>query len=170
MTVPTKPRIQVRQATVADVPTMVDIHYAAFGLDVMDKLMHPNGVTEDIKTKFGSTFFPAADPAKPKKKGETIIMVAELVPEEADSVAAPEIMAFSKWVLQREPRTEEEWNVEEPPMTVEQLGEGSDVDVFNAFIGGLHRKRRLWAKGDPCLCESKCHPTTPRESDQHTGS
>jgi hypothetical protein len=139
-----KPRIRVRRAVPADADTLVDIFEAAFAPDVMQGLMHPGGFTADARAKFGATFFPN------DKKGETIVMVAERLPDDGPDDGPGEMVALSKWILHREPRTEDEWNVETPE-TVETLGEGSNATIHNEFIGGLERKRREQAKGDPAL-------------------
>lgn len=64
----------------------------------------------------------------------------------------PEVVAFARWRLVREPLPEEEWSVRRDK-TAEELGEGTRAEVYNTFIGGLHRLTAKWAKGDPCLRE-----------------
>ncbi|KAK0630233.1 hypothetical protein B0T17DRAFT_216403 [Bombardia bombarda] len=161
-TTPPNPRLRVRPATPADVEAILDVHFAAFGPDIMDQLMYPQGVSADARTKFGYSFFPptapnekgsddaASKPSHKKKKGELLVMVAEELPADDDSTPG-QIIAFSKWTLSREPRSEEEWNDGSENETAETLGEGCDVTVYNEFIGALHRKRRVYSRGDPAL-------------------
>lgn len=161
-------RLRLRPATPADVPELVRIHFSAFGPGVMNRLMHPDGGSASARANFGKSFFPepkggAAGP-KPSPV-EDIIMVAELVPDAGagagagDRGAQPEIVAFAKWKLVKEPLPEEEACAEEAPMTAEQFGEGSNAEVYNVFIGGMHRLRQKWMKGDPGLRE--CLPPVP---------
>lgn len=148
-----KPRVRVRRATPADAPEIVRIHFDAFGSSIMNRLMYPGGATEGVRARFEKVLFPppagGGDPSKPSPV-EIFIMVAELPPDEGN--AKPEIVAFAKYSLVREPLPEEKWNVHKD-MTVEDLGEGVDVDVSDAFIGGLQRLGRRYMRGDPCLRE-----------------
>lgn len=151
----TNPRIRVRDATPADLDVLTDIHFDAFGTDAMGPLLNgPGGLTEDQKIKFGETLLAPATPLP--SEGETIVKVAELLPEN-DGGSAAEVIGFGKWVLFRHPRTEEEWNVEIPYETMETLGEGSAPEVHNAFLRAIHVKRRDLAKGDPVLSEFYMH-------------
>lgn len=157
----TNPRVRVREATPADLDVLIDIHFDAFGPNVMGELLSPGGVTEEQKKKFGETILPPATPVP--SEGETIVQVAELLPENDDG-SAPEVVAWGKWVLFRHPRTEEEWNVEIPYETLETLGEGANPEVHNAFLRGIHVKRRDLAKGDPVLSALYFHlPQNPRQ-------
>lgn len=142
-----------------DADALVKIDDDAFASFVMTRLMHPNGFTADAKAKFAASLFPPnrADgtPSKPDPR-ELIVMVAELLPEDPDDDSQGEVVAFSKWVVTREPLPESVWNVAEP-MTAETVGEGVDLGVFNTFIGGIHAMRRSWVKGDPSLGEFSLH-------------
>lgn len=149
-TVTSNARIRIRDATPADLPVMADIHFDAFGTNVMGKLLSPRGVTEDQKQKFAAQLYPPPEPTI--ENGELILKVAELFPEGVSDDAAPgEVIAWAKWELYRHPRTEEQWNVEIPLQTAETLGEWSSPEVHNAFLRALHIKRRDLAKGDPVL-------------------
>ncbi|KAK3388095.1 hypothetical protein B0T20DRAFT_109133 [Sordaria brevicollis] len=145
MTVDLNPRIRVREAVPADAEAITNIMMDGFSVDAMHQLIYPNDPSDDSRRKFASGIFTPIPP----NQGEKLIMVAELLPEGSDGPG--EIVAFSDWRLFRNPRAEEEWNIKEEPKTQEQLGEGCDVNVFNEFIGGLHRKRREHMKGDPGL-------------------
>ncbi|TLD33815.1 hypothetical protein PspLS_00968 [Pyricularia sp. CBS 133598] len=154
-------RIQVRHGTPADTSAIVDIHYAAFEAGPMSKLLSPGGVTEDAKVKFGSRIFPQPQEGKEgTDEGEPLVLVAELV---GDDSAQPELVAFSKWTVFRKERSRDQWDVENPPMTVEMLGEGSDADVFNAFIGRMHDFKNKEIQGQRHLhlgilaCSPKYH-------------
>ncbi|KAM7194032.1 hypothetical protein V8F20_008128 [Naviculisporaceae sp. PSN 640] len=143
-------RIRLRDPTPADLPIMADIHFNAFGTNVMGKLLSPGGVTEAQKQRFAAQLYPPPEPTI--ENGEVIFKVAELFPEGVSDDAAPgEVIAWAKWELYRHPRTEEQWNVEVPFQTLESLGEGSNPEVHNAFLRALHIKRRDLAKGDPVL-------------------
>lgn len=79
-----------------------------------------------------------------------------------------QIVAFAKWRMVREQLPEDKY-ARSDEMTVEELGEGTNVEVYNAFIGGLHRLMAKWWKGEPCLCKS-CRPVcilTPSPTARH---
>lgn len=149
------PRIRIREATAADVDALVDINFAAFDADVMGQLMYPGGASEDARRKFGLRLLPHCVPQAAAKSGEdttapreqNFIYVAEYLPEDGPG----EVVAFSKWMLHREPRTEEELKVVFHA-TAEGVGQGCDVDVVNAFIGGMNRLQQNHAKGEAALC------------------
>ncbi|AEO70580.1 uncharacterized protein THITE_72721 [Thermothielavioides terrestris NRRL 8126] len=163
------PRIRVREATPADVDTIVDVYFAAFDDNIMNQLMYPNGVSEDSKKKFGSSFRqPAAaegDAASAAKKGELLLCVAEYLPEGSSADGPGEIVAFAWWQLDRTPRTEEEW-LNTPPFaaTAESWGEDCDLSVVNLFIGGMTELQRKHAKGEAALYLKilACSPTRQR--------
>ncbi|KAG7292835.1 hypothetical protein NEMBOFW57_002880 [Staphylotrichum longicolle] len=147
------PRIRVREATPADIDAIVDIHFAAFDDNVMNQLMYPGGPSADSRAKFGANVFPrpesnAGDAAK---KGQSILCVAEYLPEDATADTSGEVVAFAKWLLHREPRVEAEWKGEEFNATTESWGEGCDTAVVNAFIGEMTRIQRDHAKGEAAL-------------------
>lgn len=148
------PRLRIRRATPDDAGTIARIHFEAFGPGVMNKLMHPDGVSDDARNKFAGGIFPPPDKAADPSV-EVIVMVAELLAEgsEADGgTHDPVIVAYAKWKLAREAQPRKEWeSVHE--MTQEQLGEGANAAVYNHFIGGLNRMKQRWVKGDPCLRE-----------------
>lgn len=153
----TKPFIRVRKAELADTDAIVRIHYEAFDDDVMNQLMYPGGATEASRKRFGERVFPRPQSDEElAKHGETILNVAEYFPEGPDGPG--EVVAFSKWVLHRNPRTEEQWKSEDYVPTVENFGEGADLSVINAFIGELNRKQRDHAKGEAALCKASLNP------------
>ncbi|EGO52098.1 hypothetical protein NEUTE1DRAFT_90027 [Neurospora tetrasperma FGSC 2508] len=157
MTVALNPRIRVREAVPADAEAITNILNDAFSANPMQQLMYPNGVSDASRSKSAARLFLPIPPSE----GETFMVVPELLPEGSDGPC--EIVAFSDWCLFRNPRAEEEWNVQEVPRTQEQLGEDCDVRVFNEFIGGLHRKRREHMKGDPGLVLSTLVCQTNRQ-------
>lgn len=143
-------QIRIRDPTPADLSVMTDIHFDAFGTNVMGKLLSPGGVTAEQKKRFAANLLPLPEPTI--ENGEVILKVAELFPEgTSDDAAAGEVIAFAKWELYRHPRTEEQWNVDIPLQTFETLGEGSNPEVHNAFLRVLHIMRRDLAKGNPVL-------------------
>lgn len=166
----TRTRIRIREATTAaDVAAAADIHFAAFGPNVMSRLMYPGGESADARAKFAAGLVApgAGGDAGAEEDGagttttttttgagkRSILVVAELVAEEGEQEGDAEIVAFSKWVVESGDRPEEEWSVD-PPLTAEMLGEGVDLEVFDRFIGGVRRMRKAWVKGDAALGES----------------
>lgn len=150
------PRLRIRRATPDDAGAIAKIHFEAFGPGVMNKLMHPNGVSDDARAKFAGGIFPPPDKAA-DTSAEVIVVVAELLAEgsQADggTQEPPAVVAFAKWKLFREAQPREEWEGGHHEMTEEQLGEGANAAVYNEFIGGLHRMKARWVKGDPHLRE-----------------
>ncbi|POS73694.1 hypothetical protein DHEL01_v207907 [Diaporthe helianthi] len=148
------PRLRIRRATPDDAAAIAKVHFEAFGPGVMNRLMHPGGVSEDARAKFAGSIFPppgtATATAEQQPAREVIVMVAEL---EGEGLGRdPVIVAFSKWTLVREQQPREVWEQEGAhEMTEEQVGEGANVAVYNEFLGGLHRMKARWAKGEPHL-------------------
>lgn len=123
------------------------MHFEAFGPGVMNRLMHPGGVSEEARARLAGSIFP---PAEEQQAADVFVVVAELEEEGGD----PVIVAFSKWKLTREQQPPEVWEKEGAhEMTAEQLGEGANAAVYNEFIGGLHRMKNRWVKGEPHLRE-----------------
>lgn len=156
-----KPQISVRKATRADIDDVVRIYADAFGPGVMDKLMYPNGMTHEAKSKLTTSMIKTVDEAeasgrddsKPKAK-ESFLIVAEI--DRSEGQCSPEVIAFAWWTVWREPRPEEEWNVPDSPAAY--TDEGVNAEVKGAFIGGIHDMRRRNMRGDPgiCKCGASC--------------
>ncbi|KAL2264247.1 hypothetical protein VTK26DRAFT_9023 [Humicola hyalothermophila] len=149
-----KHRISVRAATPADVDAISDVNFAAFDDNVMNKLMYPNGITDELREKNRERFMPALvkdDKPEDKKKGQELLYVAEYWPPNSPADAPGEIIAMAKWTLYREPRTEEEWKADDFKATAERFGQGSNLAFIDAFIGGLNSKTQSHVKGDPHL-------------------
>ncbi|KAL2021603.1 hypothetical protein VTK56DRAFT_6956 [Thermocarpiscus australiensis] len=149
------PRIRVRQATPADAQAIVDINFRAFDDNVMSGLLHPGGVSEDAKAKFASRLFPKPSDVENNaegvaKKEESLVIVAEYLPEDGAADGPGEVIAFAGWALHREQLPEEEWNKDFTP-TSELYGDGCDINVAAAFFGAMSRKQRAHAKGEPAL-------------------
>lgn len=155
------PRLRIRRATPDDAGAIAKIHFEAFGPGVMNKLMHPGGVTEDARAKFAGGIFPPADKAADAST-EVIVMVAELLAEgsEADGGEDAPIVAFAKWKLVKEAQPRDVWEAH-GEMTAEELGEGADAAVYNEFIGGLHQMKKRWVKGEPSLREFSTFFSSP---------
>jgi len=145
-----KPRLRIREAVPADATALAEIQFSAFGPDIINRLLFPNGVTEDALAKSASWLF---TPPDAKQSSERLLTVAELVPEDGPADGPGEIVAFAKWSLRRQPAPEEEWNVEPPVMTPSMIGEGADLEAYKWFHGTLHRRFREIGRGDPMLCE-----------------
>lgn len=172
-----KPRIRIRNATEADLPAISRIHYDAFGPGVMMRLMHPpqgqptdaalaafekslrSALPEQRPTTTTTTTAAALSTTAGQKKRELpvefVLMVAERLLPGQDG-GEGEVIAFAKWKVVKEELTEEEWNVDVKDQTVEELGVGTDVDVYNAFISELVRTAKGLQKGEPLLCEDCC--------------
>src|ERR1700761_6774435 len=132
-----KQQIRIRSAVPADVPAIVDVHFAAFNQGPMTRTLHPGGVSAEARLKFGNSLFPSRPP-DPATAGEAIVKVAELIPLAKESDLSPEaaaargaetqVIAFAKWTVHRQPRREDQWNTEKA-FTAGELGEGADVEV-----------------------------------------
>ncbi|KAK0656915.1 hypothetical protein B0T16DRAFT_48970 [Cercophora newfieldiana] len=143
-----KPRLCLREATPADASALAEIHFAAFGPFIVNQLLFPGGITADAKEKAASSMF---SPPDPKSSSERLIVVAELVPEDGPPDGPGEIVAFAKWSLRRKPVPEEEWNAPQPPLQPDMLGEGGNIEVYDWFIGNLHRRLKEHVRGDAML-------------------
>jgi len=145
-----KARIRVRNAAPVDARTMAEIDFAAFGEDIIGQLIHPPPVNLKAIANTAAGFFPPPG-EKDSSHAETLLVVAELLPEDDPEDGPGEVVAWAKWVLRREPLPEEVWNVE-PVMTADMLGEGSNLEMYNWFIAELHRHLRHLVRGDAHLC------------------
>jgi hypothetical protein len=155
------PRLRIRRGTPEDAAACAQIHFEAFGPGVMGRLLNPNGVSEETRARFAGTIFPPAGTGAEQSRSapEVIVMVAELVDDEGGD---PVMVAYSKWTLVREQQPREEWEKDsEKQMTAEQLGPGTNVAVYNEFLGGLQRMSSKWMKGEPRLRESPPPSSTP---------
>ena len=156
MAPPNNPRIRVREATPADIDAIVDIHFAAFDHNVMNQLMYPGGPSTDARKKFGaylvSQLALEGSAGGAAKSGQPLICVAEYM-SDATPDGPGEVVAFAKWLLHRQPRTEEEWKGEAFNATKETWGEGCDTAIVNAFIGEMTRIQRDHAQGEAALCK-----------------
>jgi hypothetical protein len=153
----TRSHLRVREATPADVEAVVDVYFAAFDDNVMNQLMYPRGVSADTKKKFGAKLLPQP-PSKDAgqgttAKGQGFLYVAEYLPDGASADASGEIVAFAKWLLQREPSSEEEWKNEDFTATAEVWGDDCDLGVVDGFIGLMNRTQNEHAKGEAALCK-----------------
>ena len=153
----TKPQIRLRVATVADVDRLVDLFFTAFALDPGNKLMYPNEVSASAREKFASRMLSSnAAPTGPgrgpngqhPKAAEVFVVVAELTAPHEPEGKCGEIVAFARWMWNKDPREEWDWDYS-PDLTLETMGEGVNLEAANAFIGGLKRLERKHARGDP---------------------
>jgi GNAT superfamily N-acetyltransferase len=164
----TRPNLRVREATPADVEAIVDVHFAAFDDNIMNQLMYPRGVSADARNKFGAKILPpptSEDAGKDTTaKGQTLVYVAEYLPEGASTDGPGEIVAYAKWLLQREPRPEEEWRKDDFTATAEAWGDDCDLGVVDGFIGLMNRTQSEHAKGKAALYLGilACSPTKQR--------
>lgn len=178
-------RLRLRRATPADVPDIVRIHFDAFGPCIMNRLMRPDGGSESARASFGRSFRFSPEDGPPGAAGkqtdppspaavEQFTIVAEAVSAAGEEDVAPEVVAFAKWKLVREPLSEEGtkrgWDAQREGWTAEELGEGTNVEVYAAYIGGLHQLRAQWVGGDPCLREffALLFPTSSLLHPQHS--
>jgi hypothetical protein len=138
------PKVQIRPATEADVSTIVAIHNDSFRPSLMNRLMHPDGISAESDAKFGESVLKQIQNSPSRATGDEQIWLAYL-PEEGD-----EVIAFAMWTVFRDERPEEEWS------KVSSLGEPAhevNVAFYEEFIGGLHKMRKRWMRGDKGLCE-----------------
>lgn len=159
------PRLRIRDATEADLPAIARIHFDAFNPGILHRLIYPRGTEDEpsIRAKFAaSVLAPVEQPPNAKRElpAERVVMVAEILPEgvegeaggEGGEGAGGEIIAFAKWKIVKEELSEEEWDIEIKDKTAEELGEWTDGEVYNAFIGGLGRTMKKFQKGEPLIC------------------
>ncbi|KAK3300595.1 uncharacterized protein B0H64DRAFT_414465 [Chaetomium fimeti] len=164
----TRPHLRVREATPADVEAIVDVYFAAFDENIMNQLMYPHGVSAETRNKFGARLLPppaSEDAGKDTTtKGQTLVYVAEYLPEGTSTDSPGEIVAFGKWLLQRGPRPEEEWKNENFTATAEVWGDDCDLGVVDGFIGLMNRSQSEHAKGEAALYLGilACSPTKQR--------
>lgn len=158
--------IRVRKATRADIDDVVRVYVDAFGPGVMDKLMYPNGMSEEAKSKLAAPMTETVDNAvasggdvsKAKAK-ETFLHVAEA--DFSEGRSNPEVIAFAWWDIWREPRLEEEWSAPDPP--VPSTADGANKEVLEAFMGGIHDMRRRNMRGDPAICKCCACPLSQND-------
>ncbi len=146
-----KPRIHVREGTPADVPILTKIHFDAFAPDPAGQILNPKGLSEDAKLKFGIGLFPPDTPGV-KSSEESLVTVAELLPEDGPDDGPGEIIAYGKWSIYREARPKEEWDVD-LVFTADMVGEGGDPEAYQFFIGGLAKLTKSFTRGDPHMCK-----------------
>lgn len=172
----TLPRLRIRDATEADLPAITRIHFDAFNPGVMHRLIYPRAGEDAsswaaIQAKFAqSVLAPVEQPPRATRPlpVEKVVMVAELLVTTTPAEDGPgegeeewEVIAFAQWRIVKEALSEEEWDVEIKEKTAEELGEGTDVEVFNAFIIGLNRTMKEFQKGQPLICEFFSLPPPP---------
>jgi hypothetical protein len=122
----------------------------------MNKLLYPDGMSDQAKSKFAATLAKivedaeagSSDDSEPKAY-ESFLAVAETVPEHNQS--GPEVIAFAWWETWRQSRSEQEWNVTEPVSAYS--AEGANDEIMEAFIGGIRAMRRRNMRGDPGICK-----------------
>lgn len=148
--------IHVRKGTRADIDNVVRINVDAFGPGIMNKLLYPNGMSDEGKSKFAATMAKIIEDAEAVsssnsklKAYESFLAVAETVPDGEQS--SPEVIAFAWWEIWREPRSVEEWHVTEPVSAYS--AQGANDEVMEAFIGGIRAMRRRNMRGDPGMCK-----------------
>lgn len=147
--------IRVRKGTRADISDVVRINVEAFSPGIMNRLLYPNGMSDEGKSKFAATLTKivedaeagSSDESKPRAH-ESFLAVAETVGDDAQS--RPEVIAFAWWEIWRGPRSEGEWNVTEPVSAYS--AEGANDEIMEAFIGGIRAMRRRNMRGDPGVC------------------
>ena len=152
-----KSPIQVREATRADIDDVVRINVDAFSPGIMNRLMYPTGMSDDARSKLASTMVKivedaetgAGDSSKPKAS-ESFLLVAE-TGSAGEGDARPEVVAFARWDVWRELRSEQQWNVVEP--VSEYTAEGANDEIMEAFLGGIRGMRRRNMRGDPGICK-----------------
>ncbi len=152
------PQLRIREATPADVDRLVDLFFAAFSSDPANKLMYPEGDSASAREKFASRMLspntaaitgPGRGPnGQHPKAAEILVVVAELTATHEPEGKGGEIVAFSRWMWNKERREDWDWDYFQD-LTVESMGEGANLEVANAFIGGLKELERKHARGDP---------------------
>jgi GNAT superfamily N-acetyltransferase len=128
--------LQLAPAGEADLPKILEVQYAAFAQDPINRLMFP------VPTP-PSTFEKSLDRARRDISNPDVAFM------KVTETETGEIVSFAKWYIYKHQRPEEEWNKEEK----RDWGEGTNVEVADTFFGLLTRNRRKFMAGEPYCCK-----------------
>lgn len=127
--------LQLAPASEADLTKLLEVQFAAFQDDAANRLMFP------VPTP-PSTFEKALDRAHRDFSNPDVAFV------KVTDTEIGEIVSFAKWFIWKHQRPEEEWDKEEK----RDWGEGTNVELADAFIGAINQKRRKIMEGKPHCC------------------
>ena len=157
MTSTSNPQIRIRDATATDIDRLVDLFFTAFSSDAGNKLMYPDGISASAREKFASrmlsshtaTTGPGRGPnGQHPKAADILVKVAELTAPQGPEGKGSEIIAFARWMWHKEQREDWDWDYS-PYLTAESMGEGVNLEMANAFLGGLNKLEGKYTGGDP---------------------
>lgn len=123
------------QASEADLPNILKVQFAAFAEDPLIRLMYPFPTPP-------STFNEALERAQREFRNPDVAYLR------ITDTESGEIISFAKWIIYKHERPEEVWNKEE----TRDWGEGTNVEVADAFIGAINRNRKKIMAGKPHCC------------------
>lgn len=124
--------LQLAPASEADLPKILEVQFAAFAHDPIMRLMFPHPTPP-------ATFEKAVDRARTDFRNPDVAFMKVI------DTQTGEIVSFAKWNIYKQQRPDEEWNKEER----RDWGEGTNVEVADAFFAALTRNRRKFMAGKP---------------------
>ena len=127
--------LQLGPASETDLPEILKVQFAAFAENAVNRLMFP------VPTP-PSTFEKSLDRARKDFRSPDVAFM------KITDTETGEIVSFAKWFIYRQERPEAEWNKEDK----RDWGEGTNVEVSDAFIGAINRNRRKFMAGKPHCC------------------
>ena len=127
--------LELAPAHEADLPRILEVQFAAFAQNPVNRLMFP------VPTP-PSTFEKALGRARRDLFNPDVALL------KVTDTETGMIVSMAKWFIYKHERPEEEWNKEEK----RDWGEGTNAEVADKFIGALNRKRRKFMAGKPYCC------------------
>ena len=129
----------LQPAVEADLEHIVDIQFEAVAPDPFSQVMFPTGITPEARVL-------AVDSSR-RDFNDPVIKYIKVVDIDLDSKA----VAFAKWHIYKEERTESEWMKAE----TRDYGEGSNREMLDEFFGQITEKRQKHLGGQPhCRMEN----------------
>ncbi len=130
--------LELAQVTADDLPTVLQLQFAAFADDPMTQLMYPIRPT------------PVAVVEKAIERGRKDFLNPDTAFVKVHDTDSGEIVALAKWSIYKHERPGEEWKKEEK----RDWGEGVNVEAADALIGAIGEKRKKIMAGKPHCCRS----------------
>ena len=121
----------LQPAVEVDLEHIVDIQFEAFAPDPFSQVMFPRGITPEARLL-------AVDRSR-RDFNDPVIKYIKVVDIALDNKA----VAFAKWHIYKEERTESEWMKAE----TRDYGEGSNREIIDEFFGQITEKRQTLLGG-----------------------